>query len=79
MLEQWSKYDNLYESLVGPADGIETDADKEAHLTFQTDLFTLRDEVQVVVDAGREASETLKHDQTKDARIKQLGDKFDAA
>ena len=49
VLEQWSKYDDLYESIVGLADGIETDADKEAHLTFQTDLFTLRDEVQVVV------------------------------
>ena len=33
----------------------------------------------MVVDAGYEASEALKHDQTKDARIKQLGDKFEAA
>ena len=32
-----------------------------------------------MVDAGYEASEALKHDQTKDARIKQLGDKFEAA
>ena len=62
LMELWDKYDDLYESLVGFADGIETitdqqrQADKDAHLAFESDVFTLRDEVQVVVDAGYEAS-----------------------
>ena len=74
-----TKYDDLYGSAIVLADGIEIDADKQAHLSFQSDLYTLRDQIQEIVDAGREASETLKNDQTKESRLKQLGDKFDAA
>ena len=79
VLEQWNKYDDLYESAIALADGIEIDADKQAHMSFQSDLYSLRDQIQEIVDAGREASETLKNDQTKESRLKQLGDKFDAA
>ena len=85
LMELWDKYDDLYESLVGFAQEVESvtdqqrQADKEAHQTFQSDVLTLRDEVQEVVDAGYAASEALKHEQTKDKKIKQMGEKFEAA
>merc|ERR1712082_514032 len=55
LMKLWEKYDDLYESLVGFAAGVETvteqqsQADQEAHQTFQSDVLTLRDEVQLVV------------------------------
>ena len=62
LMELWGAYDNLYESLVGFAAEVETvteeqrRADAEAHRTFQSDLMILRNEVQLVLDAGHEAS-----------------------
>ena len=79
VLDQWNKLDQLYETAIALADGIEIDADKQAHMSFQSDLYSLRDQIQDIVFAGREASETLKNDQQKESRLKQLGDKFEAA
>ena len=85
LMELWEKYDDLYKSLVGFAAEVETvteeqrRADREAHQTFQSDLLILRDEVQLVVDAGHEASEALEPERDKDKRIKQMGERFEAA
>ena len=37
-------------------------ADGEAHQTFQSDLMILRDKVQLILDAGHEASEAQEHE-----------------
>ena len=56
------------------ADGIEVNADKQAHMRFQSDLFTLRDQIQDIVDAGPEALETLKNDLQKEFADMFLGE-----
>merc|ERR1711867_141097 len=85
LMELWGKYDDLYESLVGFAAEVETvteeqrRADGEAHQTFQSDLLILRNEVQLVLDAGHEASVAQEREGDKDKRIKQMGERFEAA
>ena len=39
----------------------------------------LRNEVQVILDAGHEASVAQENEQDKDKRVKQMGDRFKAA
>ena len=79
VINQWNKVDQLYQTAITLADGIEVDTDKQAHMRFQLDLFTLRDQIQDIVDAGREVSEDQKNEAQKESRLKQLGDKFEAA
>ena len=79
VINQWKEVDQLYQNVIALADGIEVDADKQAHMRFQLDLFTLRDQIQDIVDVGRETAETRKNDAQKETRLKTLGDKFDAA
>ena len=79
VIDQWNKLDQLYETTIALADEIEVDADKQAHMRFQSDLFALRDQIQDIVDAGREVSEDQKNEAQKESRLKQLGDKFEAA
>ena len=79
VINQWKEVDQLYQTVIALADGIEVDADKQAHMRFQLDLFTLRDQIQDIVDAGREVSEDQKNEAQKESRLKQLGDEFEAA
>ena len=57
VINQWKEVDQLYQTVIALADGIEVDADKQAHMRFQLDLFTLRDQIQDIIDAGREVTE----------------------
>ena len=63
LLDLWGEYDDNYESLVGFAAEVKAvteeqrQATAEAHQTFQSDLMILRDDVQLVLNAGREANE----------------------
>ena len=63
LLGLWDEYDDNYESFVRFAEEAEAfteeqrQATADAHQTFQSDLMILRDDVQLVLDAGREADE----------------------
>ena len=79
VLKEWLEVEQLYQNIIALADGIEVDADKQAHMRFQLDLFTLRDQIQDIVDAGRETTENRKNEVQKETRLKTFGDKFNAA
>ena len=55
--KEWLEVEELYQTILALTDVIEVNADKEAHMKFQLDLFTLRDQVQEIVDTGQEATE----------------------
>ena len=77
--KEWLEVEELYQTVLVLTDNIEVDADKEAHMEFQADLFTLRDQIQEVVDAGRETVENRKNEAQKENRLKTFGDKWNAA
>ena len=77
--KEWKEVEELYQTILTLTDNIEVDAEKDAHLAFQTDLFTLRDQIQEVVDAGRETMENRKNEVQKENRLKTFGDKWNAA
>merc|ERR1712215_58782 len=79
MLKKWLEVEQLYQNVIVLADGIEVPADKEAHMKFQLDLFTLRDQIQEVVDAGRETTENRKNEAQKENRLKMFGEKWNVA
>ena len=60
-------------------DNIEVDAEKEAHVAFQMELFDLRDQIHEVVDTGRETVENRKNEAQKENRLKTFGDKWNVA
>ena len=39
VINQWKEVDQLYQNVIALADGIEVDANKQAHMRFQLDLF----------------------------------------
>ena len=41
LIKDWNEVEQLYQNVIALADGIEVDADKQAHMRFQLDLFTL--------------------------------------
>ena len=77
--KEWLEVEELYQTILALTDVIEVDADKEAYMKFQLDLFTLRDQIQEVIDAGRETTENRKNEVQKETRLKTFGDKFNAA
>ena len=50
--EEWKDVEKLYQTILTLTDNVEDETERTAHLAFQTDLFTLRDQVQKVVDTG---------------------------
>ena len=79
VLKEWLEVEELYQNVLALTNGIEVDADKEAHVKFQLDLFTLRDQIQDIVDAGQKVTENRKNEAQKETRLKTFGDKFNAA
>ena len=77
--KEWKEVEELYQTIITLTDNIEVDAEKDAHLAFQTDLFTLRDKIHEVVDAGRETAENRKNEAQKENRLKTFGEKWNAA
>ena len=68
LIKDWGKVEQLYQNVIALADRIEVEADKQAHMRFQLDLFTLHDQIQNIVDAGRETSENQKAKASKALR-----------
>ena len=52
--KEWEEVEKLYQSILSLMDNNEDEDDRNAHLAFQTELFTLRDKVQDAVTAGRD-------------------------
>ena len=55
--EDWKEVEKLYQTILTLTDNVEDETERTAHLTFQTDLFTLRDQVQEVIATGQETEE----------------------
>ena len=73
--KEWKEAEELYQTILTLTDNVEDDTEKAAHLAFQTDLFTLRDQIQEVVDAGRETAENRKNEAQKEGRLWTFGEK----
>ena len=50
--KEWEEVEKLYQTVLSLMDNVEDEAERDAHLAFQTELFTLRDQVQDAVAAG---------------------------
>ena len=50
--KEWEEVEKLYQSVLSLMDNNEDEGDRNAHLAFQTELFTLRDQVQDAVTVG---------------------------
>ena len=50
--KEWAEVEKLYQNVLSLMDNDEDERKHDAHLQFQTELFTLRDQVQDAVTAG---------------------------
>ena len=77
--KEWEEVEKLYQTVLSLMDNVEDEAERDAHLTFQTELFTLRDQVQDAVTAGQDAEETRNNLARKEGKIRTFGEKWTAA
>ena len=77
--KEWEDVEKLYQNILTLTDNVEDEAERNAHLAFQTELFTLRDQVQDAVTAGRDTEETRNDLARKEGRIRTFGEKWTAA
>ena len=81
MGKDWSEVEKLYTNILTMMDGDDDeDEDKrDAHLLFQTELFTLRDQVQDAIATSRGEEEAQDNLNRKDSQIRTLGERWTRA
>ena len=77
--EEWETVEQLYQTILTLTDNVEDETERTAHLAFQTELFTLRDQVQDAVATARATEETRKDLARKEGRLRTFGEKWTAA
>ena len=77
--KEWAEVEKLYQNVLSLRDNVEDAGEHGAHLAFQTELFTLRDQVQDAVTVGRDAEEARNDLARKEGRLRTFGEKWTAA
>ena len=72
--KDWAEVEKLYTNVLTLMDNDEDEGERDAHLRFQTELFTLRDQVQDAVTIARDAEEAQHNLERKAGRIRTLGE-----